>query len=87
MMTNFQLPPTAVSALHDPPPRRLHDPRKILLAVVRAASIAFAAALFAAASGIGGADQSASAVGIHSASAYHYARVLEPGSRGSVVEV
>ena len=62
------------------------DLRRILLAVVSAVSIGFTAALFSTAPHVGGADSSTSVVGIDSAGA-HDARVLEPGSRGSVVEI
>jgi hypothetical protein len=48
-------------------------------------SIAFGAALFATESHVGATDQNASPVGIGSVGAY--ARVLEPGSRGNVVDV
>ncbi len=61
--------------------------RKILLAVVGAVSIAVAAAPFATGTRVGGTAPSASAATIDAAGAYHYARVLEPGSRGSVVEI
>jgi hypothetical protein len=58
--------------------------RKILLAAVGAVSIAVAAAPFAAATLV---VPSASAAVIDPAGAYHQARVLEPGSRGNVVEI
>jgi hypothetical protein len=58
--------------------------RKILLAVVGAVSIAVAAAPLAAATlGV----PSASTVVIDAAGAHHQALVLEPGSRGNVVEI
>jgi hypothetical protein len=59
--------------------------RKVLLAVVAAVSIAFAGAPFATATRIGGTAPGATA--IDAAGPYHHARVLEPGSRGSVVEI
>ncbi len=61
--------------------------RKILLAVVGAMTIAVAAAPFATRTCVGGTAPSASAAAIDAAAAYRDARVLEPGSRGSVVEV
>lgn len=87
MMTNLQPQPTAASALRNASTGHLHDLRKVALAVVGALGMAFAAALFATASGVNGADPNASTVRIGSASTYHDARVLEPGSRGSVVDV
>jgi hypothetical protein len=57
-----------------------------LLAVVGVMSIALAALPFATATRIGGIAESASVVRIDAVGAYHYARVLEPGSRGDVVE-
>jgi hypothetical protein len=60
--------------------------RKILL--VGAVSIAVAAAPFATATDVGGSGPCASAAVIGTPSgAYQHARVLEPGSRGSVVEI
>jgi hypothetical protein len=72
-LTNYQPQPT------------VNSPR--LLAVVAVMSIALAAAPFATATRIGGAAENASVVRIDAAGAYHHARVLEPGSRGSVVEI
>jgi hypothetical protein len=60
----------------------------MLLAVVGALSIAAAAAPFAIATRGGGTGPSASAAAIGvSSGAYQHARVLQPGSRGSVVEI
>jgi hypothetical protein len=87
MMTSPQAQPTAVLPLRNHPAARPHDLREILLAVVGAVSLAFATALFTTASGVGGADPRASAVVINSAGSYHDARVLKPGSRGSVVDI
>ena len=87
MMTNTQPQFAGVSALRSPPTGGLRDPGKILLAVVGVVSMAFAAALFAPASRVSEPYQSETAVGIGSAGAYHSARVLEPGSRGNVVDV
>ena len=70
-MINYQPQPT------------VNSPR--LLAVVM--SIALAAAPFATATRTGGPAESASVVRIDAAGTYHHARVLEPGSRGSVVEI
>jgi hypothetical protein len=55
--------------------------------VVAAVSIPFAAAPFATATPIGGTAPGVTAVQIDTALSYHHARVLEPGSRGSVVEI
>jgi len=85
MMTNPQPRPVTASALRAPATGRLRDPRKVLVAVLGAMSIAFGAALFATESHVGATDQNASPVGIGSVGAY--ARVLEPGSRGNVVDV
>ena len=60
--------------------------RKIPLAVVGAVSIAVAAAPLATATRVGGTAPSAAVIGA-SSGAYHHARVLEPGSRSSVVEI
>jgi hypothetical protein len=87
MMTNYQPQFNAVSALRNRPAGDLHDLRKTLLAVIGAGSIAFASALSGTASPVGGANQTASAAGINSAGAYHIADVLEPGTRGSVVDI
>jgi hypothetical protein len=59
----------------------------VLLAMGAAVSIAFAAAPFATAAPIGETAPSVTAVRIDTAGPYHHARVLEPGSRGSVVEI
>ena len=87
MMTSHQAQPTAALPLRNHPTARPQDLREILLAVVGAVSIAFAAALLATASNVGRADPSASAVVMNSAGGYHDARVLKPGSRGSVVDI
>jgi len=87
MMTNAQPQFAGVSALRNPRTGGLHGPRKMLLAVVGVVSIAFGAALCAPAYRVGEPYQSEPAVGISSAGAYRSARVLEPNSRGNVVEV
>jgi hypothetical protein len=61
--------------------------RKTLLAVVAIVSIAFAAAPFATATWGGETLPSASTVQTDPAGTYQHARVLEPGSRDSVVEI
>ena len=61
--------------------------RKILLALAGVVSIASAAAPFATATRVGETAPSASTVQIDAAGAYHHARVLEPGTRGNVVEI
>jgi len=87
MMTNTQPQSAEVPALRNPPTGGLHEPGKMLSAVVGVVSIAFVAALFAPAYRVGEPYQIETAVGIGSAGAYQNARVLEPGSRGNVVEV
>jgi hypothetical protein len=61
--------------------------RKILLALVGIVGIAFAAAPFATATRGGETAPGVRMVQIDPASAYHNADVLEPGTRGSVVEI
>jgi hypothetical protein len=61
--------------------------RKILLAAAATISIAFAAAPLTMATWSGETASSASTVQINAAGGYHHARVLQPGSRGSVVEI
>ncbi len=62
------------------------SPRRTLLAMIGALGIALAVAPFPAATRVVGTAPSASSVGIDTAG-YSHARVLEPGSRGSVVEI
>ena len=58
--------------------------RKVLLVVVGIIGIAVAAAPFATATRVA---PGAASVHVDAAGPYHPARVLEPGSRGSVVEI
>lgn len=87
VMRNFKSPLGAVSALGNPPTDRLDELRNILLAVLGMASITFAVAGFGILSPAGGVDPSDSSLRVDSAGAYHYADVLEPGSRGSAVDI
>jgi hypothetical protein len=61
--------------------------RKILLATIWALGMGLAIATLPAATWIVGYAPSAAAAGIDTASAYSHADVLEPGTRGSVVEI
>lgn len=61
--------------------------RTILLATIWALGIGFAAMTLPAATDIVGHAPSSGAAGIAAAAAYSHADVLEPGTRGSVVEI
>ena len=60
---------------------------KIVLGVIGALGIGLAATTLPAASGVAGSIPSVGANRIDAAAAYSLADVLQPGSRGSVVEV
>ena len=61
--------------------------RKILLATIWALGMGFAIATLPAATRIVGHAPNAGAAGIDGAAGYSHADVLEPGTRGSVVEI
>jgi len=61
--------------------------RKILLATIWALGVGFATMTLPAATHIVGHAPGVGAAGINAAGAYRQADVLEPGTRGSVVEV
>lgn len=61
--------------------------RKILLATIWALGMGFAVMTLPAATRIAGHVPNACAAGVTAAAAYSVAEVLEPGTRGSVVEV
>jgi hypothetical protein len=61
--------------------------RTILLATIWALGIGFAAMTLPAATRSVGQAPGTGAAGIDAAAAYSHADVLEPGSRGSVVEI
>ncbi len=60
---------------------------KILLAMIGALGMGFAVMTLPASTRAVGKAPSAGAAGIDAAAAYSHADVLEPGSRGSVVEI
>ena len=61
--------------------------RKILLATIWALGMGFAVMTLPAATRVVGQAPSTSAAGIDAAAGYSHADVLEPGTRGSVVEI